>query len=299
MMPTPTDDSDAEMLAFTARLRSEIMPWIEQSTIPFFHVRRNMLTNEHEIADKDRSGVFLRIGDDHFLLTAAHLIADYPDEQIYMYMSWDDDDKDSIQIPVEQFSLTPEDSLDVAALKLSQELTSKLLKSHRPLTLADIDRNCRSAIGLFLILGYPRAGFEFIRQKWDEPHPHKPATDPLRYLCKRKADGWADDKLKYSDEIHIVVSMYTASLNANGEPADLPDHAGIEGISGCGIWLIADKRKQKPLSAYGPEDCKLVAIEHSYHEEAGRVAGTWVDLALDAIAINFPETKAAIDLVYP
>jgi len=180
----------SEIRAFEARLISEMVPWIERSSIPFFHLRRNPSTNEHEIGDKDRSGVFLRIGDDHFLLTAAHQIAQYPDKQIFMYMSWDDDDKDTIQIPVEKFALTPEDTLDVGAMKLSPELAAKLLKSHTPLTLVDIDQDCMSAQGIFLILGYPRAGFTFIQQKWNDPHPHKPVTDPLRYCCKRKADGW-------------------------------------------------------------------------------------------------------------
>tara|TARA_R110002095_G_scaffold73822_2_gene62915 strand:- start:1452 stop:1649 length:198 start_codon:yes stop_codon:yes gene_type:complete len=49
-----------------------------------------------------------------------------------------------------------------------------------------------------------------------------------------------------------------------GEETDLPDHKRVEGISGCGIWLIADSKKKKRLSEYGVNDCKLIGIEHSY-----------------------------------
>jgi len=67
----------------------------------------------------------------------------------------------------------------------------------------------------------------------------------------------------------------------------LPDHSGIQGISGCGIWLIADRSTGKRLVEFGVEDCKLVAIEHSYDENAGRVAGTWIDVAMEFLAMNF------------
>ena len=98
----------------------------------------------------------------------------------------------------------------------------------------------------------------------------------------------------------IVVSMSQKAVSGTtGEEFALSDHSGIEGISGCGIWFIADRKKHKRLSEYGVNDCKLIAIEHSYDEAASRVAGTWVDLALAFLALNFPETREPMKLVYP
>ncbi len=63
--------------------------------------------------------------------------------------------------------------------------------------------------------------------------------------------------------------------------------------------MIAGRRRKTSLDRISVDDCKLIAIEHTYDQEAGLVAGTWIDLALMMIAMKFPETKAAIDLVYP
>src|SRR5205085_4415305 len=111
---------------------------------------------------------------------------------------------------------------------------------------------------------------------------------------------WAGKGLNYSPLLHLVLGMPQDSYRAAlGRGELLPEHEGIQGISGCGIWLVADRQRKKPLDSLGVEDCKLVAIEHTYDQDAGLVAGTWIDLALLLIASKFPETKAAIDLVYP
>ncbi len=303
-MPNSTNDPNAEIRAFHSRVMPEIVSWVEQRTIPFFNLRRNPATNEYETLEKDRSGVFLRIDNDLFILTAAHFIhgggrVDYIDDEIYLCMSWDDEEKIPIPITSDPIALTPADTYDIAVIKLIPETAAKLLKRHKPLTLGEIDRDCRNAEGQFLILGFPRAGYEFVEQHVFDPDPHQPITEPFRYLGMRRYDGWNGEGLKYSGDIHLVLDVPTASVGATGDLTELPVHEGIQGISGCGIWLIADKRKNKPLSAYGAEDCQLVAIEHTYDDKAGRMAGTWIDTALAIIVKNFPETKAAIRLVYP
>ena len=267
-MPNANQDPDAEIQAYHANLMADIVPWIERRTVPFFHLRKNPQTNEHGVFDKDRSGVLLRIGVDHFILTAAHFIhggdhVDYIDDDIFLFMSWDDDEKIPIPITSDQIALTSKETYDVAAIKLIPETAAKLLKRHTPLTLADLDKDCRNADGQFLILGFPRAGYEFVKQQFFDPEPHQPITESLKYLCLRKNDGWNGAGLKYSEDLHIVLGVYPQSVRANGDQAELPDHDGVQGISGCGIWLVADRRRKKPLSSYGSQDCRLVAIEHT------------------------------------
>ena len=85
---------------------------------------------------------------------------DYIDDEIFLFVSWDDDDKAYIPIAEDRIALRREDTLDVAAIKLLPETAAKLLKRHIPLTLDRIDRDCRDADGYFAIVGYPRAGFK-------------------------------------------------------------------------------------------------------------------------------------------
>ena len=280
-------------------LRAEVIPWIERATVPFYYLQKDSRKNEYGIAGKDRSGVLLHIGNDHFILTAAHYLDAYIRDDIFIFMSWDDEEKCPIPITTDEIALTDQKTFDITAIKLLPETAAKLLKSHTPLYLADIGRDCHNSRGYYLILGYPRLGTKFVEQRWNDPHPHKPEVESLKYLCKRSADEWHHPDLQYSPTMHLVVGMSpTGSIPTNGVVEDRLDYEGINGISGCGIWLVADRRKNKPLSSYGVEDCKLVAIEHTYDEAAGRVAGTWIDLALDVIAKNFPETKLYINIIY-
>lgn len=285
--------------AFCERVKSEIIPWVERSTIPFFHLRKDPLTNEHGIMGKDRTGVFLRIGDDHFLLTASHGIREAVESQTYLFMSWDDEENCCIPLADDQIATTDQATLDVAAIRLSESNAAKLLKRHKPISLLDIARPSFNADGLFLIVGYPRAGTEFIEQN-PLAELREPRLETLKYMGKRSATRWAGKGLNYSPLMHLVLGMPKDSYRADlGRGELLPEHEGIQGISGCGIWLVADRRRKKPLDSIGVQDCKLVAIEHTYDQDAGLVAGTWIDLALVLIADNFPDTRPALSLVYP
>jgi len=173
----------------------------------------------------------------------------------------------------------------IAVIQLLNDTAAKLTRRHTPLSLLSIAADCREADGVFLIVGYPRAGTEFREQKWDDPEQPEIKTESLKYVCGRKTDGWKHDGLKYSPQVHVVVGMDLNALLATGDATQLFSHHDIEGISGCGIWLIADRSAGKPLDDIGVEDCKLVAIEHSYDDSTGRVAGTWIDLVLGLVYV--------------
>jgi hypothetical protein len=284
--------------AFCERIRTEIIPWVQRSTIPFFHLRKDPTTNEHGIVDKDRTGVFLRIGGDHFVLTASHGIREAVASETYLFMSWDDDEHCFLPLADDQIATTDQATLDVAAIKLSESNSARLLKCHTPISLLDIARPSFNSDGMFLIVGYPRAGTEFVKQS-PLAELQEPRLETLKYVGKRSASRWTGEGLTYSPLMHLVIWMPQDSyLAALGRGELLPEHEGIQGISGCGIWLVADRRKKKPLDSIRLEDCKLVAIEHTYDQDAGLVAGTWIGLALMLIADRFPETRPAMKLVY-
>lgn len=295
--PSP---QDAEYHAFISTVHNEIVPWIERRTIPFFHVEKDVKTNTHEngIIAKDRTGVFVRIAGKHYILTAAHHIDELIANEMYLYVSLDDENNLPIPITKDEIAVSDPSTLDIAAIRLLDETANKLLKRHTPLSLQEMPADCRGSDGFFLIVGYPRAGAEFVVEKWNAPHSIK--AESLKFLSTKRLNEWKHDKLQYSPKMHIVVNMSQKAVSGTtGEETDLPDHKGIEGISGCGIWFIADRKKNKRLSEFGVNDCKLIAIEHSYDEAASRVAGTWIDLALAFLVLNFPETREPMKLVYP
>lgn len=282
---------------FRERLNSEIVPWITQSTIPFFHFRKDPTTNDYGILGKDRTGVFLRIGTDHFVLTASHGIEEAVANGTWLVMSWDDDENFFIPLTTDQIATSDPQTIDVAAIKLSDTAATALLKRHKPISLIDTATNSENAEGQFLIVGYPRAGTDFPQQNPLEPLK-EPLLETLKYLGKKSAKPWVGKGLTYSPRLHVVLGMPRDSYRASvGTGELLPIHEEVQGISGCGIWLVADRRQRKPLTSIGLSDCKLIAIEHTYDQEAGLVAGTWIDAAMMLIARKFPETRAAIDLV--
>ena len=291
---------DSEYNAFISTVLNEIVPWIERRTIPFFHLEKNIQTNKYEdgIIAKDRTGVFIRIADKYYILTAAHHIDDLIANEMYLCVSLDDDNNLPIPITNDEIAISDPSTLDIAAIRLLDEIAKKLLNRHTPLTLQEMPVDCRGSDGFFLIVGYPRAGAKFAVQKWDAPHSIK--TESLKFISTKRFDEWKHDKLQYSPDLHIVVDMSQKAVSGTtGEETNLPEHKGIEGISGCGIWFIADRKKKKRLSEFGVNDCKLIAIEHSYDEAASRVAGTWIDLALAFLALKFPETREPMKLIYP
>lgn len=291
---------DSEADEFISTVHNEIVPWVEKRTIPFFHLEKDVQTNKHEdgIIAKDRTGVFIRIAEKHYILTAAHHITDLIANEMFLYVSLDEENNLPIPITKDEIAISDESTLDIAAIRLLDDTANKLLQRHTPLSLPEIPADCRESDGFYLIVGYPRAGAEFSVEKWNAPHSIK--TESLKFISTRRLNEWKHDKLQYSSDMHIVVEMSEKAVSGTTDKKEnLPDHKGIEGISGCGIWFIADRKKSKPLSEYGISDCKLVAIEHSYDDTASRVAGTWIDLALAFLALNFPETREPMKLVYP
>lgn len=294
----PPQNIGGNEAAFYEKVKKDFIPWIERSTVSFFLLRKDPMTNDYGIMDKDRTGVLLQIGGDHFVLTASHFIQDYLDNGTYLFLSWNDEEHCFIPLASDKIATSDSETLDVAVVKLSQEHSVKLLKRHTPITIDNTARNSLTSDGLFLIVGYPRAGTEFRVQNPLE-ELQEPILETLKYCAKRTSKQWKGKGLAYSPLMHILLGMSQDSYNAaTGCGELLPVHEQVQGISGCGVWLIADRRWKKSLDQISLDDCKLIAVEHTYDEKTGVVAGTWIDLVLMMIARQFPETRQVIDTVY-
>lgn len=110
---TNEDSSEAADRAaeFMTRVQEEALPRIVNSTVPFYAVQDDQVK-------RDRSGVLLRIADEHFILTASHKLKAIVEAQIHLYVGWDEVEKVPVPIPDAIFHTTEEDNRDVAAIKL-------------------------------------------------------------------------------------------------------------------------------------------------------------------------------------
>lgn len=281
------------------RLQAEVIPWVEASTVPLFHIQKNVLTNTHSIIDKNGMGILLKVGGDHFLLTASHIVRDAAKVDAHLCMSWDDEEGCPIPLSYTRVASTDPETMDVAVIGLTAEVSEKLLRRHTPISLLDFSSDTRRSFGPFLIVGYPRAGTEF--QNQNPMSKVKPIIcETLKYLGTRRINHWGRSEFKYSPLFHVIVQMQSIAISSTtGDVERLPDHAGIEGISGCGIWAVAEGRVRKPLSEVGIEDCRLIAIEHRYDDKASKVMGTWIDVVLHILEKYFPNTRSALKLEFP
>ena len=282
---------------FTSRLVSICKPKLLPATIPFFNTYYNPSKRLLERA-RLGTGVFIKIEDRHFILTASHVINELYSNNRNLELSWDSDDHDPIPITATEFILYDSSVLDVAAFPLDDASTTKLLKRHVPISLVDVAQEHQGWNGPFLIVGYPRALTLVREQEWDEESRPAPIIKPFIYLAQRLHDGWKHDKLQYDPRLHLVVRCAREScVFFDGQQAELWDHKGMEGISGCGVWMFPDSSNPN-IETWRPEICKMVAIVHSWDDINGRLAGTWVDAALTGIVRRFPELKTAVSLRY-
>ncbi len=272
------------------RLKTEFISKVVSATVPFFHLKQNPFTQVPELC-RDRSGVLLRIADEHFILTASHEIEYSINNEIYLAVGWDEDEHVPIPINRSQFFATEETDRDIAVIKLARDVAKKILIGHKPISMLDIAKRGDRATGLFLVSGYPRA--------WTKMAAERIEPRPLTFLGRRCKDEWnSADDLNYDKNLHVVVRFSQDAIRTdNFEKVVLPYYQGIQGISGCGIWHVADF-PPKTLKSWRAESCKLAAIEHRYFERARCVAGTWIDFAIERLAEGCPEMRPALNLIY-
>lgn len=273
------------------RVKNEFISKVVSATVPFFHLKQNPFTQVPELC-RDRSGILLKIADDHFLLTASHGIEYSINNEIYLAVGWDEEEQVPVPINESNFACTEETARDIAVIKLAKAEAKKILAGHTPISMLDVAKRGDRHHGFFLISGYPR--------EWTDMASARITPLPLNFLGRRCKDEWnSADDLAYDKNLHVVVEFSQNAVGTdNFEKVVLPYHKGIQGISGCGIWHVADF-PPKALKSWRPDLCKLAAIEHRYFEKGKCVAGTWIDFAVEHLAVAWPEMQSPVNLIYP
>ena len=270
---------------FLERVQKEIVPTIVEATVPFYAVQNDTIV-------RDRSGVLLRVGDEHFILTASHNLKAIVDNDIYLYVGWCKEDSVPVPIPDAVFHTSEEQSRDVGVIRLSGESSEKITSSSKPISLRNIARECPDEQAFYLVSGYP--------QEWLTVLPDGIESAPLNYLCRPySGDSLPVDTFEYDPRLHLLLELSRDGKKVtSADDTPIPSKSGIKGISGCGVWRIVGY-SPNAMKDWQPDQVSLVGIEHRYWEKQGAVAATRIQHVLAFLAGEFPNLLPAMNLVYP
>ena len=229
----------------------------------------------------DRTGVLFRVGESHFLITAAHKLVDIHGLNIPLFLPPSQQDASPISLSGRML-YTKDRRVDIAVWELPQSIVEQLLPTRTFLGMMDVDLQSHSPKELYLILGYPSSCTEITAE----------AVRPtvLKYVAYIYS-GDTDGLENFDPSLHILLQHDRDGRDATGQPLLSPT---IQGMSGCGIWRLLEL---KPAwnQTWKRSDAKLVAIQNRYiHDQYCK--GTWVKYAIRLIGDNFPQLRPALQL---
>lgn len=262
---------------FAQKLDSEVLPRIDDVTVHLWHV-------QDEVLKANRSGVLYRIADHHFVLTAGHQLRAILQSNIPLCVR--DGNEPELGVPLigSRFHSTEEGARDIAIIKLTDEAVDKISSRKSFLGHNKVDRSRDLSPGFYVLFGYPL--------KWSEG---RRVPRALAFLS-REYKGEPAEGSAFDPEVHIRLHFeQDAVALPGGQGACLPD---IHGVSGCGIWRVADASRCG-FDNWSPSEYRLVGLQHTWVRKSKYVYGTWITDCLDLVELNYPDTGAAMALVYP
>jgi hypothetical protein len=262
-------------------VHDEAIPHVAAATVPIY-------VFQNEEVRQNRTGVLFQIADSHFILTAAHKLHEILRAEIPLLADFGKTHRIPIPLVKGRFHYTEEnDGRDVAAIELPDSVVTELLPERRFLTMADVDTEPRSQNGLYAVFGFPN--------EWYRRAEGVQRTDPL-YFLGSIYDGAMNPHSFFDPAVYIVLGFEQRCQNVfTHEERILPK---IQGISGCGIWRIANFSRAD-VEGWNPQKVRLVAIQHRWSERRHYIQGTWISYVLELIWKNYPSLHAAMKLAYP
>ena len=224
------------------------------------------------------SGVFMRVDDNYFLLTAGHVVDDC-EENIYIGIK---QGEPLLRLGGELVKNVPEterekDKIDAAVMKLDECTINKIGNAYQFVDFGNIEINHHSKkLPMYLSLGFPASMSKYNSYK------NELVSKPFQYITMC-ADDSVYEKLGCDPKVNLIthydkkdVVDYTSGEKKNG-----PDPYGI---SGSGLWYIPETEVLKSLDI----NKKLVAIMTEWPTNDRRYwIGTKIDVFTEIIRIRF------------
>lgn len=224
---------------------------IEQINSKIFKHTIQFLKIENGSPKPYGSGVFAKIYDDYFIITASHVASffeEYPDEELRIKVS------NELFIPVfgeVKYSIIDKNErIDLAYIKLHKQTIIYLSKVYIPVTIGKFRHHNNLLNGTnYCILGYPAINVT----KEGEPFN----TGAAYFLGSPPINDKPYQLYKFNKRDHIILNVKGKGTDVNtGKKAKIISQ--FHGISGCGLWflLIYDN----PATGKTEVDYRLIGI---------------------------------------
>jgi len=272
-----------------AKRSQEILEQIGSTCIPRMNdLTVPILTITNERICHNRTGVLYRIGDRHFVLTAAHKLRAKVENNTPLYVSVNAENVDPIPLAGATFVSSDGDERDVAAIYLPPDLAQEIGKNKTFLRHHQISHESIQRRTPYVIFGYPG--------DWSG---HVIAEKHIMSMGMAFAtfehEGEIDTDFAYRPEVHLAVTFTRDAIKAiDGQKDKLPKPLGV---SGCGIWQVAD-RNENGIRVRTADTMTLMGIQHNWSPRYGYVLATKIGYLLAIINQQFPDTAELMRLIY-
>lgn len=224
---------------------------IEQINSKIFRHTIQFLKNENDRLKPFGSGVFAKIYDNYFIITASHVaifFKQHPDENLIIRIN-----KESfinVLGQVKYSDIEKSEGVDLAYIKLEKQMIAPLSKAYIPITIEKFRHHNNLLNGTnYCVLGFPAVNVT----KDGEPFN----TGAAFFLATPTTNDKPYEYYKFNKKIHMI-------LTVKGKGTDVKTNkkskiiTPFHGISGCGLWflLIYDN----PLTGKTEVDYRLIGI---------------------------------------
>lgn len=255
------------------RLRERAGTRMIEHTLPIYAIHGD----GHPIAHG--TGVLLRIADVHFLLSCAHVLKEASERDARLLIP-SQDRTPLVVLGGVDYRWTEDERVDLGFAVLPPDVAALVPASKKFLRLSDLDLDRTLRNGVYNVTGYPQQE----TTKKDSNIKSSPISYTTYLHCER-----------FDDHIDGVTVALIFDLNATGDASGgLARMPYLEGISGCGIWRLADIDQAAPRSWSPEEHVKLVGIEHGFVR--GAIMGSHIAELIALIRREVPALRDSIDL---
>ncbi len=237
------------------------------------------------------TGTLLKIADDTFLVTAAHVVTQAYEHDKALCVATGNS---FTQVYGNWRCSAGSDPFDVAVLRLPADVTSKM-REVSYLRLQDVEFSADLSKSVFCLFGYPNR----------LSTPSTPYTTmrlkPFQYMTY-DYEGETNTLGGYQERYHLLLDGQEEGEDFDGQAARFYDRNGhplqfpkdLGGISGCSVWKIVNR--DRPLSEWGQYRPKLVAVQTGVYSDRKVIKATrWVAVST-LLHEAYPELRPALKL---
>jgi len=246
------------------------------------HISAIYRVNSISQPEQSGTGILLHIGDRHFLLTAAHVLDDTEDYDLFIPSN-----RSGALIPLEGDSFKSvapggnreDDLIDIAVVSLKPQTVDEIgSDSFLSISMVDVD-DIGEQGATYIAMGYP--GKKNAKANWGKrKYKRIPISYTANILPEEKLSGMGLRRAS-----HLLISFKKRhSRNDAGRDITAPDP---DGMSGGPLWRLNTYSDEKPSS-------RLVGILIKWCTEVGGILTVRLPILLTAIALHCPELAGLV-----